>query len=275
MKTINCRGRLLDLSNPQVMGILNLTPDSFYDGGRFNTSGALEHCGKMINDGASIIDIGAMSSRPGAEVVTPEEEWTRMQDVLTQLVEHFPGTIFSIDTIHASVAEHALKVGAHIINDITGGMHDEHIVDVCVAYDAPYILMHTPAMPDKMQDHTEYEDVVLDILKFFNERLHNYRNKGLKDIIIDPGFGFGKTVEQNYALLRKLSVFKITEAPVLAGISRKSMICKVLKVNPPAALNGTTALHMIALQNGANILRVHDVKEAMECITLTESLKSS
>lgn len=270
---INMKGRLLEVSKPLIMGIVNVTPDSFYDGGQSNsTETALQQASDMITEGADILDIGGMSSRPGAEIITPEEEWERVAPVILAIKKAFPKIVISIDTLHSYVAEKAIQAGADIINDISGGNHDEKIIDVAIRYNVPYIMMHMQGTPKTMQDNPQYEDVTLDILKELNLKINTYRAKGLKDIIIDPGFGFGKTIEENYQLLKKLSVFKITDCPILVGISRKSMIYKVLDNSPQEALNGTTALHMVALQNGASILRVHDVKEAKEVEKLYEKL---
>lgn len=267
--TLNARGKLLDLSSPLVMGILNATPDSFYDGGKYvGIDSAVSRALDMIDEGADIIDVGGMSSRPGADLVDPGEEQSRVIPVIEKVLSAKPGTVVSIDTIHASTAEAALDAGASIVNDISGGRYEEKIITVAAAAGAPFVCMHMQGMPKTMQNAPSYGDVVHEVLQYFVERLRVLRSAGISDVIIDPGFGFGKSVEHNFQLLNKLSVFSILEMPVLAGISRKSMICKVLKVNPVDALNGTTALHMVALQNGAKILRVHDVKEAREVIAL-------
>ena len=269
MKSLNCNGRLLSLEIPIVMGILNVTPDSFYDGGKYTrVENALKKAEKMIEEGAAIIDVGGMSSRPGAEIIDPEEEIKRVVPVIEGLKRVHPDTIVSIDTVHGRVAQKAINAGASIINDISGGSIDEGILEVAKKNDTPYILMHMKGKPNTMQDNPEYTDVALDILKYLRDKVFELRKLGLKDIVIDPGFGFGKTIEQNYELLRKLSSFKILDCPILVGISRKSMIYKVLDVDADNALNGSTAAHMVALQNGSNILRVHDVREAAECVKI-------
>lgn len=276
--TINARGRLLDLSDPIIMGVLNITPDSFYDGGRHNTvEDSVLHASKMIEEGAQIIDIGGMSSRPGSDVVDSPEELDRIAPVVEGVLKAQPDAVISVDTIHAETARIVMQLGAHMINDISGGRFDEDMISVSAEYGAPFICMHMQGMPKTMQVKPVYNEVVHDVLQFFVERISEMRSAGVKDIILDPGFGFGKTDTHNYQLLQKLGVFRFLELPILVGISRKSMICKVLNVTPKDALNGTTALHMLALQNGAGILRVHDVKEAQEVIRIHghyESMKS-
>ena len=268
-RTINVRGKLLDLDKPVIMGILNVTPDSFYDGGRYNgVVAAVAQASKMYRDGAQIIDLGGMSSRPGAAIVSPEEEANRVLPVIRELVKSNPEMILSIDTLHSKTADLALEAGAAIVNDISGGRYDAKIVEVAARYGAPFICMHMQGLPHNMQKEPHYEDVTQDVLEFFTRRIGELRNAGINDIIIDPGFGFGKTVDHNYELLGKLGILQMLELPILVGISRKSMICRVLDVKPEEALNGTTALHMLALQQGASILRVHDVKEAKETIDL-------
>lgn len=269
IQSINCRGRLLTFDTPKVMGILNVTPDSFYDGGAAGSVG--DRIVEMLEHGADIIDVGGMSSRPGASIISPEEEWQRVEPALKILRDM--DTLVSIDTLHADVAQRAMDYGVQIINDISGGTYDPAIIDVAASHRAGYVMMHMKGTPHTMQLDTKYEDVVLDILKIFNQRIAVYRERGLEDIMIDVGFGFGKTLEQNYTLLNRMDVFRITECPILVGISRKSMIYKALQTSPSDALNGTTALHMHALQHGANVLRVHDVREAKECIVLHQLLK--
>lgn len=269
--TINCNGQLVSLETPVVMGILNTTPDSFYDGGKHQLlDGQLRQVEKMLTEGATFIDIGGMSSRPGAKIISTEEELNRVLPIIEKVLEKFPRTLVSIDTIHSEVASAAVAAGASIVNDISAGRIDATMYETVASLGTPYILMHMQGEPQQMQENPTYQDVSLEILDFFIQEIGKLRSLGVKDIIIDPGFGFGKTVEHNYELLKKLHVFKMLEVPILAGISRKSMICKVLKVNPEKALNGTTALHIVALQQGAKILRVHDVREAMECIRLFE-----
>ncbi len=272
--TINCKGRLVDLETPVVMGILNVTPDSFYDGGRHQLPDAqLLQVEKMLAEGATFIDIGGMSSRPGAEVITVEEELGRVMPVIEKVMEKFPQALLSIDTVHAKVAAAAVAAGACMVNDISAGRMDADLYQTVAALGTPYILMHMQGDPQNMQANPTYDQVVTEVLDFFIREIGHLRNLGVKDIIVDPGFGFGKTVAHNFELLRKMHVFNMLEVPILAGISRKSMICKVLQVKPANALNGTTALHMIALQQGARILRVHDVKEAVECIKLFKELQ--
>ncbi|MBL7805359.1 MAG: dihydropteroate synthase [Saprospiraceae bacterium] len=274
--TLNCRGRLLDLSTPVVMGILNVTPDSFFDGGRHDDPGhALRQAEKMIREGARIIDVGGASSRPGAETVPEEEELRRVVPLVSQLAAAFPEIILSVDTWRARVAREAAAAGVGILNDISAGRMDDNLYPEVAKSGLPYVLMHMQGTPATMQQAPVYDDVVTEVLDFFIAEIGRLRALGVNDIVLDPGFGFGKTVEHNYRLLNHLSLFtSVTGLPVLAGISRKSMICKVLRVNPENALNGTTALHMVALQQGAKILRAHDVKEAMEVIRLWEAVEA-
>ena len=274
--TLNCNGRLIDLSRPVIMGILNRTPDSFFDGGRFSDENALlTQVEKMIREGAAIIDVGGASTRPGAEEVPQKEELRRVIPAIEAIKKHFPDTVISIDTWRAEVARDAVGAGASVVNDISAGRFDPEMYRTVAALGAPYILMHISGTPQTMQQNPHYEDVVNEVLDFFIRELEKLRTAGIKDIVLDPGFGFGKTVEHNYQLLKNLHVFEsVLGLPVLAGISRKSMICKVLKVKPEHALNGTTALHMVALREGARILRVHDVKEAAEVIRLWETLET-
>ena len=264
-KTLNCNGRILDLSTPKIMGVLNVTPDSFFDGGRYEgESSSLQQVEKMLTEGADIIDIGGMSSRPGAEIISPEEEYARVIPVIKSILNHFPDTILSVDTIRASIAREAALAGAGIINDISAASIDSEILDLVEELSLPYVLMHMKGLPDNMQNNPDYSSVCQEVLDFLIAHLGVLREKQATDVIIDPGFGFGKSLEHNYELLKNLHLFKILECPLLVGISRKSMIYKALEVDPLDALNGTTALHMLALQNGADILRVHDVKEAVE-----------
>lgn len=270
-----CNGKLLDLTQPQVMGILNITPDSFFDGGKYgNEHAVLLQAEKMLQEGASILDIGGASSRPGAVEVPELEEMERVVPAITAILEKFPEAMLSIDTWRASVANAAIKAGASIVNDISAGSLDPKMFQVVADLGVPYILMHMQGTPGTMQKSPHYEDVVTEVLDFFIQQVAALRALGVKDIVLDPGFGFGKTVEHNYALLKRMEVFRnVLDLPVLAGISRKSMICKPLGVPPAEALNGTTALHMVALQQGASILRVHDVKEAREVIRLWELMQ--
>ena len=267
--TINCKGQLIDLSIPKVMGILNVTPNSFFDGGKYNDeSQLLIQVEKMINDGATFIDIGAYSSKPGAEFVSEAEELDRIIPVVQLILKHFPEAILSIDTFRSGVAKACIENGAAIINDISAGNLDVAMFDVIAKYNVPYIMMHMRGTPQTMQSMTHYDDIVKEMLFYFSEKVHKARSLGINDLIIDPGFGFAKTIDQNYEVLRKAELFRLLELPLLIGISRKSMIYKPLNTNANEALNGTTVLNTIALTKGASILRVHDVKEAVECIQL-------
>ncbi len=271
--TLNCNGNLIDLSVPKVMGILNITPDSFYDGGRYRSEKEiLGQVEKMLLEGATFIDIGAYSSRPGATAVPEEEELSRITPIVTKLVKAFPDIILSVDTYRSQVANTCLGEGAAIINDISAGLQDPNMFKIVSRHQAPYIMMHMKGTPQTMQQHTYYDDLITEMLFYFSERTAKAREQQINDIIIDPGFGFSKTLEQNYGLLQKMDLLQTLDLPVLAGISRKSMIYKLLQKTPQEALNGTTALHMVALQKGAHILRVHDVEAAMECIRLNEQL---
>lgn len=273
-KTLNCRGKLLDLSTPVVMGILNLTPDSFYDGGELDTiDAAITKCAKMLNDGAAIIDIGAYSSRPGAEDISEEEELKRLLPYLKELVIRFPDAVFSVDTFRANVAKRAIENGAAIINDISGG--NDEMFQTVRELGVPYILMHIKGTPQTMQQNLQEGKILKEVMYYFSEKLKKLHRLGVNDIILDPGFGFGKTLEQNYELLREFEQFRIFNKPVLAGVSRKSMINKVLGTKPETALNGTTVLNTLLLEKGAAILRVHDVKEAVEAVKLLQQLNSA
>lgn len=279
--TIRCKSKLLDISSPQIMGILNLSPDSFYDGGKYSDPGkALKQVDRMINDGASVIDIGAYSSRPGATDISANEEIGRLERIIYPIREKFPDAILSLDTFRSTVAQNMIeKYCIDIINDISGGEIDPEILDLVAEKQTPYICMHLQGTPQDMQINPSYKHVVQDILTYFSNRVSLLRDKGIGDIIIDPGFGFGKTLEQNYQLLAGMDTFQMLEVPILAGLSRKSMIYKLTNSAPEGALTGTVALNLIALQKGASILRVHDVKETKELITiyqklLTESEKS-
>ncbi len=273
---INCRGKLLDLSTPKIMGVLNVTPDSFYDGGKYTQNTLiLKQAEKMLQDGASIIDVGGMSSRPGAAIVDIDTELQRVIPVIEAIIREFPNTIVSIDTIRAKVAKVAVEAGASIVNDISAGNLDADLLKTVGELNVPYILMHMQGKPKDMQVNPAYEDVVQDIIDFFINRLEKVKQAGIKDIVLDPGFGFGKTLAQNYQILQQFDAFRLFDLPLLAGMSRKSMICKLLDISPSMALNGTTATNVVALQKGANILRVHDVKEAMEAVKIVEYLKNS
>lgn len=272
--TINCKGNLIDLSTPKVMGILNCTPDSFYDGGKYKDESEILHqVEKMLHEGATFIDIGAYSSKPGADFVSEEEELQRLLPIIDLVLKHFPETLLSIDTFRSKVVQNGIEHGAAIVNDISAGMLDENMLETVAKLQVPYIMMHMKGNPQTMQSLANYEDVVKEILYYFSERINKARSFGLNDIIIDPGFGFAKTLEQNYEVLQKLDYFNILELPILVGISRKSMIYKTLESSPQESLNGTSVLNTIALQKGTNILRVHDVKEAVECVKLVGQLK--
>jgi len=267
--SINCRGRLLDLDFPRVMGILNVTDDSFYDGGKYKTRDSiLNRVEKMLEEGADIIDIGVMSTRHGAKEISIEEEKDKVYEIVCLVRDNFNETIISVDTYRSEVARIAVNSGADIINDISGGDFDEKMFDFIVETKVPYILMHTQGKPEVMQNNPKYEDVVKDIIKVMSQKVNRLESYGVKDIILDPGFGFGKTIDHNYKLLRNLKVFSFLYKPILVGLSRKSMIYKVLNIKPEDALTGTAVLNIIALLNGANILRVHDVKEARQVIEL-------
>ncbi|WP_310557166.1 dihydropteroate synthase [Flavobacterium sp.] len=271
--TINCKGQLIDLSTPKVMGILNVTPDSFYDGGKFaSEKSLLLQVEKMLTDGATFIDIGAQSSKPNAEIVTVEEELKRIVSVVDVILKQFPETILSIDTFNSKVAQICIENGAAIINDISAGSLDEMMFETVAKLQVPYIMMHLRGTPQTMQKLTNYDDLLKDVLFYFSEKVAKARSFGINDLIVDPGFGFAKTIEQNFELLNKLELFQILELPILAGISRKSMIYKTLETNAENALNGTSVLNTIALTKGINILRVHDVKEAVECVKLYDRM---
>ncbi|GAB5565984.1 MAG: dihydropteroate synthase [Winogradskyella sp.] len=255
------------------MGILNITPDSFYDGGLYkDSSSIMRQVDKMLTEGATFIDIGAYSSRPGADGVSESEELKRIIPIVELIVKNFPEVILSIDTFRSNVAQKCIEAGAALINDISGGHLDEEMIPTIGKLSVPYIMMHMRGNPRTMQEQTHYEDLIKDINFYFAERIAKAHENKILDIIIDPGFGFAKNLEQNYELLKKMELLQIVGKPLLAGLSRKSMIYKTLNTSAANALNGTTALHMVALQKGAKILRVHDVKEAMECVTLFNQL---
>lgn len=270
-ETLNAGGRLIDLSSPKVMGIINLTPDSFFAGSRKpGIDAALKQAEKMLNDGATFLDLGAYSSRPGATDISVQEETERMLPVVEAIVKQFPVAILSVDTFRASVAENAIKAGAHIINDISGGQLDNDIFSTVARLQVPYILMHMRGTPQNMQHQTEYTDIFSEVYDYFAGKYHELKQLGVHDVIIDPGFGFAKKAEQSYTLMNRMNEFAPLQLPVLAGISRKKMIYGQLGISPEDALNGTTALNMIALTKGASILRVHDVKEALEAVKIWE-----
>ena len=267
--TINCKGQLIDLSTPKVMGILNVTPNSFFDGGKYkNENEILSRVEKMLIDGATFIDLGAYSSKPSAEFVSEEEEISRIVPAIDLILKNFPETIISIDTFRAEVAKASIESGAAIINDIAAGNLDEKMFEIIAKYNVPYIMMHMRGNPQTMQTLTDYDDIVKEMVFYFSERIASARSFGINDLIIDPGFGFAKTLEQNYEVFQKMELFSVLELPMLIGISRKSMIYKTLNSNAEQALNGTTVLNTLALTKGAKILRVHDVKEAMQCVIL-------
>ena len=271
MFTLNCRGKILVIKKPIVMGIINVTPDSFFSGSRTqNHDVVLQHAEKMISEGADIIDIGGQSTRPGSERINADEELLRALPAIEIILQKFPGTIISIDTYYPSVAAAAVVAGACIVNDISAGNLDAAMLSTVAALKVPYICMHMKGTPEAMQREPFYEDVITEVLDFFIEKTAQCKAAGIIDVIVDPGFGFGKTITHNFQLLKNLSIFKIPDKPIMVGLSRKSTIYKTLGVPVEDALNGSTVLHTIALQNGANILRVHDVKEAKEAITLFE-----
>ncbi|MCB4800159.1 dihydropteroate synthase [Neotamlana laminarinivorans] len=271
--TINCKGNLIDLSTPKVMGILNLTPDSFYDGGKYkNEKDILTNVEGMLNEGATFIDAGAYSSRPNADDVSQDEEISRILPVVQLILKYFPDTLISIDTFRSDVAKQCINAGAALINDISAGKLDDYMLQTVANLKVPYIMMHMRGTPKTMQQQTNYNNIIKDITYYFSERLAAAKALGIIDVIIDPGFGFAKTTEQNFEILNALELFKIIDKPLLAGVSRKSMIYKTLNSTASEALNGTSVLNTIALQKGAKILRVHDVKEAVECVKLIKAL---
>ena len=273
MKTINCNGTLIDFSTPKVMGIINVTPDSFYDGGKTtDLDSILKQAEQMLTEGATFLDIGGYSSRPHATDISEEEEINRVVPAIKAILEQFPDAYISIDTFRSSVAEQAVEAGACMVNDISGGTIDKKMFATVAELQVPYVLMHMRGTPQTMTQETDYDDLTKEVLYFFSEQLAHARKTGINDIVIDPGFGFAKTKEQSFELLQQMELLQQLDVPILAGVSRKSMIYKTLGVSAEEALNGTTVLHTIALQKGASILRVHDVKEAMESIKLTQML---
>ncbi len=272
--TINCKGNLIDLLSPKVMGILNVTPDSFFDGGKYkNESDIISQTEKMLLEGATFIDVGAYSSRPGATHISEEEELQRIIPVIDLLIKKFPEIIISVDTFRSKIAKETIEIGAAIINDISGGKMDKNMFKTIANLQVPYILMHMLGTPQNMQKNPIYKDITQELISFFAEQIHKLHQLKLNDIIIDVGFGFGKTIEHNFEILKNLSLFKNLDAPILAGISRKSMLYKTLDITAKEALNATTSANTIALLNGANILRVHDVKEAIQTIKIVEQLQ--
>jgi len=274
-ETLNIRGKLIDLSTPQVMGILNVTPDSFYDGYRYTSEDSIiKQTEKMLSEGATFIDVGGYSSRPGAEDISEKEELTRSIGAIKSIVKKFPTAILSIDTFRSEVARQAVLEGACLVNDISGGDQDQNMFATVAKLNVPYIVMHMRGTPQTMKTLTEYENLLKEITTYIQQKITLLEILGVKDVIVDPGFGFAKTVEQNFQLLEHLDYFKILDKPIVAGVSRKSMVWKTLEKTANEALNGTTALNMTALMKGAAILRVHDVKEAIEVVKLYRSVTS-
>jgi dihydropteroate synthase len=269
MFTLNCKGRLLAADQPLVMGIINVTPDSFYEGSRFGREDAIfKRAEKMIGDGVDIIDIGAQSTRPRSTLLSAEEELSRLSGVIYSLCEKFPEAFISVDTFYARVASECVAAGASLINDVSGGNMDENMIGAAGRLNIPYVCMHMKGTPQTMVREAHYENITVELLDYFIKKIETCRIAGIKDVIIDPGFGFSKTTAQNFELLRKLSVFRMFDIPLMVGLSRKSTIYKTLGITPEEALNGTTVMNTMALMNGAEILRVHDVKEARECVRL-------
>jgi len=273
MMTINCKGKLIDISSPKVMGILNITPDSFFDGGKYkNDTAILQQVEKMLLEGAAFIDVGAYSSKPGTKHISKEEELQRIVPIIKLLVYNFPEILISVDTFRSTIAQKTIEAGAAIINDISGGKMDTEMFNTIAKLQVPYIIMHMLGTPQNMQQNPKYDDVTKEVISFFAEQIFKLHQLKVNDVLIYVGFGFGKTIEHNYELLKNLSLFKNLATPILVGISRKSMLYKPLETTPQLALNATTSANTIALLNGANILRVHDVKEAMEAIKIVEQL---
>jgi len=269
MKNINCNGKLIDLTTPKVMGILNITPDSFFDGGKYNdTKAILSQVKKMLDEGATFIDIGAYSSRPGAKHISEEEELNRILPIIKLLIKEIPSILISTDTFRSKIAEQCIQNGACMVNDISAGSMDKDMFATIAKLQVPYIIMHMQGAPQTMQTNPVYDNIVKDVLFYFSKKISELHSLGVNDIIADVGFGFGKTIEHNYELLSQLELFKNLEVPMLVGVSRKSMLFKPLNISAKEALNATTSANTIALLNGANILRVHDVKEAMETIKI-------
>lgn len=274
--TINCKGTLVDFSSPKVMGILNITPDSFFDGGKYQHKKAiLTQTEKMLKEGATFIDVGSYSSRPDADHVSEEEELRRILPAVALLLREFPDIYLSIDTFRSRVAKKTIEAGAAVINDISGGNMDALMFKTIAQLQVPYILMHMQGTPQTMQNHPRYEHITTDLIQFFSEKIDELRRLQINDVIIDVGFGFGKTILHNFQLLKELHHFQTFNLPLLAGVSRKSMLYKTLNIHPNDALNATTSANTIALLHGANILRVHDVKEAVECIKIVEQLANA
>jgi len=275
MKTfsLNCRGKLIPINTTLVMGILNLTIDSFFDGGKYlNEQKRNEQIKKIVEEGADIIDLGAMSSRPKAIISEPEKELEKLLPAIDFIKSNHPNILISVDTLHASVAQKVLENGVDIINDISGGMYDDKMVETVANFDAPYILMHMIGTPQTMQNHTNYKNIIHDMIDYFNQQIDKCYNAGIKDVIIDIGIGFSKNIDQNYYLLKNLDLFKILEKPLMVGLSNKSLIYQFLNIDKNEAQNGTTVLNTLSIINGANILRVHDVKSAKQTVLLLNKL---
>ena len=271
--TLNCNSKILEFNNKKIMGILNISSDSFYDGGNYiDLESATTRVSEMVNEGADIIDLGAVTSKPGSEIINGLDELKIVSKFIDEISLNFSNIILSIDTYNSEVAEYALNKGFSIINDISAGKYDERLIDVVKDYNAGYVLMHMKGDPKNMQLNPEYSNIYNSVYDFFDKKIEILNRKGIKNIIIDPGFGFGKTIDHNFDLLKRLNDFKVLKRPILVGLSRKSMIYKYLNLTPGDALNGTTSLNTIALEKGADILRVHDIKEANECIKLIEKL---
>jgi len=269
MKSINCNGKLIDLTSPKVMGILNITPDSFFDGGKYNNNNAIiSQVTKMLDQGATFIDVGAYSSRPGAKHISADEELSRILPIIKLLIKEFPSILISVDTFRSKIAEQCIQNGACMVNDISAGTMDKTMFSTIAKLQIPYIIMHMQGSPQTMQTNPVYDNIVKDVLFYFSKKISKLHSLGINDIITDVGFGFGKTLEHNYQLLSNLELFKGLEAPTLVGLSRKSMLYKPLNISAKEALSATTSANTIAILNGANILRVHDVKEAMEAINI-------
>ena len=273
--TINCNGNLIDLSSPKVMGILNVTPNSFYDGGKHNDEKSiLSQVEKMLDEGATFIDIGGYSSKPNAEFVSEKEELQRLIPIIQKIIYEFPKIILSVDTFRSKIAKEAIENGAAIVNDISAGNLDDTMFQTIAELQVPYIMMHMKGTPQTMQTLSHYDNIIKEMMFYFSEKVAKARSLGINDILLDPGFGFAKTIQQNFEILSNLELFQLMDIPILVGLSRKSMIYKTLKTTPQFALNGTTALNTISLLKGAKILRVHDVKEAVECVKLHQQLNN-
>ncbi len=271
MYTLNCKGRLLVLDKPVVMGILNITPDSFYSGSRIKQDEVLQKAGQMINEGATILDIGGQSTRPGSDRLSAEEELERVLPAIETIKKEFPAAFLSIDTYHANVAKESVNAGIDMVNDISAGELDEAMLSTVASLKVPFIAMHMQGTPDTMQQNPTYENITREVVDYFILKTAACKAAGIVDLILDPGFGFGKTITHNFQLLKTMEALQIFHLPILAGLSRKSTVWKTLQTTPEEALNGTTVLNTIALTKGANILRVHDVKEAKEAITLFDA----